>query len=53
MSEIDVRIVKLEPMQVASAYGFGEEPEYIAWGKLLDWAGRQGIQVPTTATSSG
>lgn len=44
MSEIDVRIVKLEPMQVASAYGFGEEPEYIAWGKLLDWAGRQGIQ---------
>ena len=44
MSEIDVRIVKLEPMQVASAYGFGEEPEYIAWGKLLDWAKRQGIQ---------
>ena len=27
MSQLDVRIVKLEPMRVACAYGFGKEPE--------------------------
>jgi DNA gyrase inhibitor GyrI len=44
MSEIEVRIVELEPMRVASAYGFGEQPELEAWAKLLDWAKRQGIK---------
>jgi DNA gyrase inhibitor GyrI len=44
MSEIQVRIVNLEPVRVASAYGFGEQPEYIAWDKLLDWAKRQGFE---------
>ena len=38
MGELDVRIVKLEPMRVASAYGFGTSPEEEAWGKLLAWA---------------
>lgn len=44
MSELEVRIVELEPMRVASAYGFGEQPEYIAWEKILNWAKRQGIE---------
>ena len=44
MSEIEVRIVNLGPMRVASAYGFGEQPEYIAWEKILEWAGRAGIE---------
>ena len=42
MSELEVRIVDLEPLRVASAYGFGEEPEYTAWEKILNWAEAQG-----------
>ncbi len=34
MPELDVRIVKLDPIRVASAYGFGPGPEPIAWDKL-------------------
>lgn len=34
----DVRIVKLEPMRVAAALGFGPEPESEAWDKLMTWA---------------
>lgn len=34
MSELDVRIEKLEPMRVASAYGFGPQPEGIAHEKM-------------------
>ena len=45
MPELAVRIVKLEPMRVASAYGFGEQPEYIAWETLLSWAKSQGIDL--------
>ena len=44
MPDIEVRILTLEPMKVASASGFGEQPEYIAWDKLLNWAKRQGIE---------
>jgi DNA gyrase inhibitor GyrI len=43
MSELDVRIVRLEPMRVASALGFGESPEPIAWKKLLTWAETRGL----------
>ena len=42
MSENEVRIEKLEPMQVASAYGFGEQPELEAWEKILAWAKEKG-----------
>ncbi len=35
MEKIDVRIVKLEQMHVASTHGFGTEPESIAWEKIL------------------
>lgn len=38
MSEFTVRIVKLDPMVVASTYGFGEQPELQAWETLLTWA---------------
>lgn len=42
MSEIEVRVLNLEPMRVASANGFGESPEEQAWSKLLTWARSQG-----------
>ena len=38
MSEIEVRIVKLEPMRVGSVYGYGASPEEMAWEKLIAWA---------------
>ena len=38
MSELDVRIVKLEPMRVASFHAFGSGPEHKAARKLIDWA---------------
>ena len=34
MSEIEVRIVKMEPMRMLSSYGYGPEPENIAWEKI-------------------
>jgi effector-binding domain-containing protein len=34
MSELDVKIVELSPMRMLSSYGFGPEPESIAWEKL-------------------
>jgi len=43
MSDLPVRIVELEPMLIASAYGFGEEPEMQAWDTLLDWARSKGM----------
>ena len=43
MEELNVRIVRLAPMRVASAYGFGASPEEIAWQTLLDWAKAGGL----------
>jgi effector-binding domain-containing protein len=37
MSNLDVRIVKLEPMRMASAYGFGSSPESAANKKMHDF----------------
>ncbi len=42
MSEIDVRLVRLEKLRVASLHGFGTEPELQAWEKLADFAGARG-----------
>ncbi|MFN2250661.1 MAG: GyrI-like domain-containing protein, partial [Anaerolineae bacterium] len=42
-TDLDVRIVKLEPMRVAWALGFGTEPEQQAWDKLLPWARENGL----------
>ena len=38
MTDLEVRIVRLGPMRVASAHGFGEQPEEIAWKKIMAWA---------------
>ena len=38
MSEIEVKIVELEPTRMISAYGFGAEPEGIAWEKIKAFA---------------
>lgn len=43
MNTLNVRIVKLPPMYVASYIGFGSSPEQIAWDKLLSWARPQGL----------
>ena len=37
MTQIDVRIVTLEPKHIASALGFGEGPEGMAWEKILNF----------------
>ena len=38
-----VRIVRLEPMRVACASGFGPSPEGEAWDTLIGWAKSQGL----------
>ena len=38
MDTLDVRIVTLAPMRVASFYGFGPSPEFVAWEKLMAWS---------------
>jgi DNA gyrase inhibitor GyrI len=43
MSELQVEIVRLAPMRVASFYGFGAEPEFQAAAKLLAWAEPRGL----------
>ncbi|MEN4041351.1 MAG: GyrI-like domain-containing protein [Anaerolineaceae bacterium] len=43
MNDLDVRIVRLEPMRVAAAIGFGPSPEELAWQKILSWADAQGL----------
>ena len=43
MSDIDVRIVRLEPQRVAVAYGFGSGPEPIAWEKLITFIKANGL----------
>lgn len=37
MDNSEVRIVTLPPLRVASALGFGTQPETIAWDKILDF----------------
>jgi DNA gyrase inhibitor GyrI len=43
MPEIEVRVVELNPMRMASALGYGREPEIEAWTMLLKWARGQGL----------
>jgi DNA gyrase inhibitor GyrI len=43
MDDLDVRIVELELMRVASYLGFGESPEVLAWEKLFAWARPEGL----------
>ncbi len=41
----NVRIVRLEPMRVAAALGFGPQPEELAWGALTRWAESEGMRL--------
>jgi DNA gyrase inhibitor GyrI len=43
--KLDVKIEKLEPMQVAFVMGKGEEAEKIAWSKLMTWTKSVGIKM--------
>ena len=43
MSELEVRIVRLDPMAVAYTHGFGPQPEGLAWDALLPWAKSKGL----------
>lgn len=43
MNELEVRIVKLAPLRVASFSGFGATPEHQAIQKLTDWAAPRGF----------
>lgn len=43
MSDLDVRIVKLDPMRVASVRVVSESPEVDAWNKLRSWAQPKGF----------
>jgi len=43
MNDIEVKIVNLKPTRMISAYGFGPEPEGIAWNKLIMFATENGL----------
>jgi DNA gyrase inhibitor GyrI len=43
MSDLEVRIVKLEPMHVASVRAISGSPERDAWEKLRAWAEPKGL----------
>jgi len=43
MKPTEVHIVQLRAMRVASAYGFGEQPEQLAWQQLSAWARPRGL----------
>ncbi|RLD11289.1 MAG: hypothetical protein DRI56_01300 [Chloroflexota bacterium] len=52
MNKLDVKIVQLEPMRVISAYGFGAEPEGIAWEKLEAFAHKKGLKMQPEGKST-
>ncbi len=43
MSTLDVRIEELPALRVASALGFGEGPEGLAWKKIFDFLQEKGL----------
>ena len=43
MSGLEVRIVRLEPLRVASVHAFSASPEHDAWEKLMAWAKPKGL----------
>ncbi len=47
MSDLEVRTVRLEPMRVACAHGFGESPEDIATQKMQAFATSKGLDLGT------
>lgn len=45
MEKLDVQIVQLPPMRVASALGYGPSPEALAWATLLKWSREAGLDL--------
>lgn len=43
MDELHVGIERLPDRRVASFHGFGPQPEFLAWDKLVAWAGARGL----------
>ena len=43
MEHLDVRLIRLETMTVASTLGFGTQPELQAWDKILSFARLNGL----------
>jgi DNA gyrase inhibitor GyrI len=43
MSEFNVRIVRLEPMRMIAAHGFGSQPEGAAWEKINAFIRKHGL----------
>ncbi len=43
MGELNVRIVKLDPMRVARFHAYSASPEGDAWNKLVAWAEPRGM----------
>ena len=43
MNTLDVRLVTLAPLRVASFYGFGPSPALAAWEKLMAWSRPKGL----------
>lgn len=41
--DIEVRIVQLEAMRVASTHAYGPSPEHAAWDKMQAWAEPKGL----------
>lgn len=52
MSEFDVKIIKLQPMRMMSAYGYGSEPENIAWEKIRTFAQNNCIDLTDDAITT-
>lgn len=52
MSDIEVKIVNLEAMRVVSSYGFGAEPEGVAWEKIEAFAENNGISLAEEGTTT-
>jgi effector-binding domain-containing protein len=47
MSDLEVSIVDLPPMRVASALGYGTQPEGEAWRLILEFAAQRDIDLAT------
>ncbi len=43
MSDLEVRVITLEPLHVAASLGFGAQPEHDSWGQLWAWIKDQGL----------
>ena len=43
MDQIEVRIVRLEPLRVAASYGFGAGPEELAWQQIIKFYQESGV----------